>query len=227
MSYQTVSATNVLSTSNIVRANFTGWKTLEGGMHYFHLLNYYPAWMDRKNGFCPTKQETLVRHLIWNFKYDPSRGITHEKHVEAAKSVVELLSGVLKKTFGETISNVTLFCAPASSQCNYQRRIEDFATLLCAKTGAQNSYSHVKYVRDATPKHSGGSGMPAVNLDADYFRGKKVLIFDDVTTSGGTLQRYKQVLDDLGAIVIGGVCIGKTCWERENDNPIGLYLKAA
>ena len=227
MSYQTVSATNVLSINNTVRANFTGWKSLEGGMRYFHLLNYYPAWMDRKNGFCPTTEERVARHLIWNFKYDPSRGITREMHVSAAQAVVELLSGVLARTFGETIGNVTLFCAPASSQSGYQRRIEDFASLLCAKTGAQNSYSHVKYVRDATPKHSGGSGMPAVNLDADYFRGKKVLIFDDVTTSGGTLQRYKQVLTDLGAIVVGGVCIGKTCWERENGNPISSYLKAA
>lgn len=227
MNFAFNSANNISSNNHTVNANFSGWKTLEGGMRYFYLLNYYPAWMDRKNGFCPTKQETLVRHLIWNFKYDPSRDITRGMHVLAAKAVVELLSGVLKKTFGETISNVTIFCVPASSQCSYQRRIEDFATLLCAKTGAQNSYSHVKYVRDATPKHCGGSGIPVVRLDSDYFRGKKVLIFDDVTTSGGTLQRYKQVLADLGAIVIGGVCIGKTCWERENDNPIGSYLKAA
>lgn len=227
MNFAFNSANNISSNNYTVNANFSAWKTLEGGMRYFHLLNYYPSWMDRKNGFRPTQEEWDVRHLIWAFKYDPSHGITRAQHLMAAAVVIKLLSDVLKKTFGETIDDVTLFCVPASSQCSYQRRIEDFATLMCTKTGAQNAYSHIRYVRDATPKHCGGSGMPAVKLDPDYFRGKKVLIFDDVTTSGGTLQRYKQVLADLGAIVIGGVCIGKTCWERENDNPIGSYLKAA
>lgn len=227
MSYQTVPATTAFSNDNTVRTNFTGWKTLEGGMRYFHLLNYYPAWMDRKNGFCPTQQERLVRNLIWSFKYDPSRGITHVMHVEAAKTVVELLSGVLKGTFGETIGNVTLFCAPASSQSSYQRRIEDFASALCAKTGVQNAFSHVKYVSDASPKHCGGSGNPNIRLDPDFFKGRKVLIFDDVTTSGNTLLRYKRILSDLGAVVIGGVCIGKTLHKRENNDIYEKYGNAA
>ena len=43
MNFAFNSANTVSSNSNIVRANFTDWKSLESGMRFFHLLNYYPS----------------------------------------------------------------------------------------------------------------------------------------------------------------------------------------
>ena len=61
MNFAFNSANNISSNNYTVNANFSAWKTLEGGMRYFHLLNYYPSWMDRKNGFRPTQEEWDVK----------------------------------------------------------------------------------------------------------------------------------------------------------------------
>ena len=50
--------------------------------------------------------------------------------------------------------------------------------------------------------------------DEEYFRGKYVLLFDDIVTKGETMLKYKSDMEKMGATVIGGICIGKTKHER-------------
>ena len=43
-----------------------------------------------------------------------------------------------------------------------------------------------------------------------FFKGKQVILFDDIITSGHTMLHYKKMLEEWGAKVIAFVALGKT-----------------
>ena len=53
-----------------------------------------------------------------------------------------------------------------------------------------------------------------------WFREKFVLLFDDVITSGKSIENIKLKMEKAGAFVIGGFSIGKTMHKRQGVNPI-------
>ena len=67
--------------------------------------------------------------------------------------------------------------------------------------------------------NSGHSIQPIIKYDEEYFRGKYVLLFDDIVTKGETMLKYKSDMEKMGATVIGGICIGKTKHERLESSP--------
>ena len=79
-----------------------------------------------------------------------------------------------------------------------------------------NAYPHITVVAEKEEKHLGGSGLDTSKLhfDEGYFRGKYVLLFDDIITKGNSMIAFKQKMEALGAIVIGGLSLGKTKHER-------------
>ena len=96
----------------------------------------------------------------------------------------------------------------------------------------ENGYEHTHVVKDGMSKnhpenHTGRSIQPVIEFDKDFFRGKNVLLFDDVVTKGGTMLRYKDILKDKGATVIGGICLGKTKHEPPEGRryvPVDILL---
>lgn len=49
-----------------------------------------------------------------------------------------------------------------------------------------------------------------VALDREYFNGKKVIIFDDVVTSGATAREFANELAECGAQVMGAMFLART-----------------
>lgn len=47
-------------------------------------------------------------------------------------------------------------------------------------------------------------------LDREYFSGKKVIIFDDVVTSGATAREFANELAECGAQVMGAMFLART-----------------
>lgn len=86
---------------------------------------------------------------------------------------------------------------------------------------SHSSRSHTReYFSDA--KHLGGTSDAEFCIDASYFKDRYILLFDDVITSGASMERFKRTLESIGAIVIGGISIGKTKHERQLNHPINL-----
>ena len=50
--------------------------------------------------------------------------------------------------------------------------------------------------------------------DNDFFKGKFVILFDDIVTKGNSMLAFKRKMEELGAIVVGGLSIGKTTHMR-------------
>ena len=183
-------------------------------MHYCYLLRYYPTTCE----FKATNKEWDDRNTVWNFKNDPAK-VSSEEHDEAMMWVVQKVKNKLIETFDkESLELLTLVCIPASSKMITERRYKDFSSMLCKETGMNNSYSFINITQDATPKHLGGTGKPIVEYNVDFFLNKNVIIFDDVITSGRSMFRMKQKLEQLGATVIAGMSIGKTFHHRPDNH---------
>ena len=191
----------------------SSWETLYNNFPYKFLLHYYPTTCD----FEATEDEWNDRWLVWNFKNTP--GKTSEKeHEEALDEVIPRLNSLLENTFGSYLDLLTLVCIPASSEANNNARFEDFSKRLTNETDMDNAFDHIQVVKDATPKHLGGTGTPILLFDEDYFKGRYILLFDDVITKGNSMLLFKQKLEALGATVIAGVSVGKTTHERQNQS---------
>lgn len=82
-------------------------------------------------------------------------------------------------------------------------------------SGVQNGYDHITVEGERLAIHESQSGkhvnnVEVINLDKDYFKGKKVLVFDDVITRGFSYARFACHLEMLGASVLGGMFLAKT-----------------
>ena len=196
--------------------NAKHWECLYGDFYYTWLFYYYPTTCD----FEASESEWDDRYTVWDFKNDPEKGIDPEYHEATLDNVIPRIKQKLIDTFGEDyLQFLTLVCLPASTDAKNAARYDEFSNRLCEETGMENAYEHVHIVQDGMSKKdprnaTGRSIQPVIEYDAGYFKGKYVLLFDDVVTKGETMLRYKKAMEDLGAVVIGGMCLGKTKHER-------------
>lgn len=196
------------------------WELLRPGFHYSWLFYYYPTTCD----FEPPYQDKENRRTVWHFKNAPERKILPAIHERAVDIVIPQIKQKLINTFGaDYLQFLTLVCLPASTRAKTQARYEEFSEQLCSATGMENGYSHLTIIKDGLSKNdpnntTGHSIQPEVKLD-DWFKGKYVLLFDDIVTKGETMLRYNDLLKRKGATVIGGLALGKTKHERPAESP--------
>ena len=193
----------------LLRRCVSSWHTLTYDFPYTFLLHYYPT-------TCPfeaTNEEWHDRWLVWNFKNTPDK-TSEEQHEKALNVIISDLTMLLQNTFGSYLDLLTLVCIPASSKINNYARYAVFSKRLTRNTNMENAFDHIHFVKEATPKHLGGTGYPILQFDENYFSGRYILLFDDIITKGDSMVRFKRELENLGAIVIAGVSIGKTTHER-------------
>lgn len=191
-----------------------------GSTKYFSLYNYYPTTCQ----WDANQDEWNIRNIIWNFKASPNKPISENKiihdHQNSVSIVEPLFCKSLRFFFKTDISKLTLVCLPSSKAVVTRRRYEDFSEMLCRDLGMDNAYSHVRVTKDGEAKHTGGTIPAEYAIDDYYFKGRYVLLFDDVITSGKTLYKWTSKLESAGAKVIGAVSIGRTRHERQGLNPI-------
>lgn len=160
--------------------------------------------------YLPTKykqasqQDWAVRKLVWDFK-DGKRSMTVAKLV--AEKMVQL--------FGNEAKNLVFACIPASSEQRNMVRYKIFSEEVCRLVGAVNAFDHI-HVHGArlaiheTKCSKNLETVQMVDFDKDFFKGKKILVFDDVLTLGYSYAKFSCMLESFGASVIGGFFLGKT-----------------
>ena len=150
--------------------------------------------------------------MIWNFKNTPGKTSKYD-HLDAMTNVQYLLTNKLESTFSTNLLKfITFVCIPASTSEKTRLRYEEFSKRVCDATGMMNAYNYMEVIHDCSEKKFGGSGILTDNIhfDQNFFKGKYVLIFDDVITKGDSMLRFKNKMESLGATVIAGVAIGLT-----------------
>lgn len=190
----------------------SSWDILAGGLHYSYLFYYYPTTCD----FEATEEEWSNRWIVWDFKNTPGKTSSSD-HKEALDKAIPMIKNKLISTFGtDNLKYLTLVCIPASSQVKTKARYEEFSNRICNETEMINAFPHISVVTEREERHLGGTSMNTSQLsfDEDFFKGKYVLLFDDVITRGDSMRTFKRKMESLGAIVVGGFSLGKTKHER-------------
>ena len=164
----------------------------------FSFYDYLPTKYDA------SKNEWKVRKLIWDFK-DGKR----------SAKVAQLVAKQIRKQFGSTCDSLTFVCIPASTPEANALRYEEFAEEVCRLTGAQNAYAHIRVEGERLAIHETKCGKSItsahfIDMDKEFFNGKRVLIFDDVITRGFSYARFACELEYFGAEVLGGYFLGRT-----------------
>ena len=159
-----------------------------------------------------SESEWDIRQLVWSFKNDSDRTRKYT-YTQALSRIVPAYERKLRMTFGPSVSDMTLVCIPASSRTKNERRWKEFSSKVCGDLDMYNGYSHIEVTGSTTAKHLGGTGAASLSFDEDFFRGKSVVICDDVKTTGRSIQRMRSLLESLGASVVGSITIAKTVHE--------------
>ena len=202
---------------NLVEA-VSSWDTLVGGLHFSYLFYYYPTTCD----FEATEEEWSNRWIVWDFKNTPGKTSASD-HKEALDKAIAMLKNKLLTTFeADSLKYLTLVCIPASSQIKTQARYEEFSNRISGELGLINAYPHISVVTEKEERRSGGTSIDTnkLSFDEDFFKGKYVLLFDDVITRGDSMRTFKRKMESLGSIVVGGLSLGKTKHERPTQGNI-------
>lgn len=199
-------------------------------IEYFSLYNYYPTTCD----WDASESEWNIRNLIWDFKAKPHNYQSTEEIIRRHRNSVDIvlpeLCKVLRHFFGNKVPKLTLVPVLASTRIVSDRRYADILERICNEMDMYNGYLHVKITKEGISKNdptnnTGRSIPPEVEYEQNFFKDKYVILFDDVITSGASMERCKCLLEASGATVIGGLSIGKTKHERQQSNPIDTITR--
>lgn len=148
-----------------------------------------------------TESEWQVRRDVWNFK-DGS----------CSTRVLNALKNKIQEITGYNPSEWVVVFAPASTSCKTRVRYQDVAARLNRELSVVVSYEGLYNVADRDAAHLGGvrGDVSGVAVNSSVVRGKKVLIIDDVTTTGRSMQNLGSKICNCGAREVRGLVIAKT-----------------
>lgn len=188
------------------------WPTLSNGLHYKWLVDY--AAFSAFGTFELSNEEWENRDLIVNFKGN-SELTTEIDHQAALQKAIKMVTELLKNVFGNEPQQLTLTCVPASLEAHTERRFKEFSQEVCAATGMQNAYQAFSYTHQ-TDEDS--DPVDTLHIDSDFFKGKKVVIFDDIIASGGSVAKFADKLKEYGADVVAAIALGKKISDGYDQN---------
>ncbi|WP_297975346.1 phosphoribosyltransferase family protein [uncultured Bacteroides sp.] len=151
-----------------------------------------------------SEREKQIRSLIWDFKAG-----------KRSKQVAAIVANKIAEKFGSFADSIVFVCVPASSVERTERRYREFCEEVARRCGCMNGYNAIKVDGSRMTIHETKKGKSlqnseTISFNADFFNGKRVVVFDDVLTQGHSYARFACALEQLGAEVLGGYFLGKT-----------------
>lgn len=194
--------------ANTLPACVKSWQThSNSSLKHMFFYDYY-TYANYKGTTSASIRDTW--RTIWHFKNDPDKNVSDSDHQAALKTVTGLVEKALRSAFGSKTEYLTLVCLTASTRRKTELRYKDFAEIVCKDLNMTNAYPHIRVVEGGSAKHEGGDGLRQVSYDSSFFSGKYVVLFDDVRTTGNSLEQERRTLEELGAKVICAVTIAQT-----------------
>jgi ATP-dependent DNA helicase RecQ len=150
------------------------------------------------------QEEEIEREFIWDFK-------NGERSEEAAKLIANGLYRKLR--FIEGLESLYTFCIiPASTEDKTIDRFFHFSECMVNYLGLENGFDFIKVIEDHEPTKGEKEKdvMQYLEFDEDNIKGKTIILFDDVITSGETFYQCAKQLKTLGARHVIGTFLGNT-----------------
>ena len=167
------------------------------------LMKYYPIRIKNVG-----EQQKVDRQTIWDFKDG-----------RAYEQVALMTAKHLQELFGSRLTSIVFACVPASTAEKNELRYRRFSERVCELTHAINGYPHmqVSVRRMAVHEHrkdeTEARTAQMADYDTDFFKGKDVLLFDDIITKGISYATTADNLAACGANVLGGLFLAKTFYK--------------
>lgn len=114
------------------------------------------------------------------------------------------------------LQDVVIVCIPASTQYAHVRRWKRFTQMLCERTGAINGFDRIQVSGSRKRAHVTGEYELVTNIkhyvhiDAEYFQNRKVLVIDDIYTTGQSSAAFIAAMQAAGATVTLAMFLAKT-----------------
>ena len=115
-----------------------------------------------------------------------------------------------------SLKDIVIVCIPASTRYAHVRRWKRFSRMLCRNTGAVDGFDRIQVSGSRKRAHVSGEYELVTNIkhyvhiDAGFFSGKKVLVIDDIYTTGQSSDAFIGAIQATGATVIGALFLAKT-----------------
>ena len=166
-------------------------------------------------------RKQLEKPQTWFCKYFPKR-IQNVGEKEIAdrqlvyEAVAQMTAARMIEEHGDGCSQLVFIPVPASSVRKNEIRYMDFCKRVCELTGAINGYDHVRVCGERLAVHENRKAekeirkVSIIEFDEEWFRGKAVIVFDDVITRGISFGIYANQLESFGANVIEGIFLART-----------------
>lgn len=193
---------------NSIPSCVSNWNSSSNStLKHKYFYEYYPYSMYKDNA---NSSMWEAWKTVWHFKNDPSKGISSSEYNSALQKVINLVESILRSTFGSKTEYLTLVCLTASTQTKTDLRFKKFANTVCSDLNMANAYDHIRVTCDGSAKHEGGTGVGGKSYDRYYFSDKYVILFDDVRTSGRSIENERRILEGFGAKVVCAITIAQT-----------------
>lgn len=163
---------------------------------YYYTMEYLPTRYEA------SAREWDNRHAVWNFK-DGNCSI----------SILDDFCRILGDIVKGSKSDYIICFIPASTSSKTMRRYSSVAYKLTERTGIQATLSAITKTSETESGYKvGKSSNPTADFSfkTDLFRGKKVILVDDVITRGRTFVHTADKLMTFGALSVVGMFVAKT-----------------
>lgn len=186
----------------------------KGGYKYHAYLPYYPK------RFEVSEELDDYRQVVYQFKDGLNSG-----------PMAKFLAAFAKEKLWECTPAYQwwLCIIPASTHDKTEERFEYFCEVFCKQTGFQNGYGLIRNSDDREAKHlveNRNSVDVAAHISFGNVRGKNIILFDDVYTTGKSFLRVASALQERGARKIRGLFLAKTHWKEELEEQ-GFYFDSS
>ncbi len=168
------------------------------------ILNYFPKKIQEKMDLSP--EERIVSQFVYDFK---------EGHRPISILAAKLVAQAINTHFNLENEKVLFTPIPASNRQATHNRYNLFSYLVSEKCNVIDGHKLVNNWVETEQKHlSQNHAIKEENnrwfVKYSEMRKAKVIVFDDILTTGDTAAKFTRRLESCGAKVIGKVFLAKT-----------------
>ena len=177
---------------------------------------FFGAYIPKAYRELATEEERSFSEWVINFK---------DGQKAQLKEGAQMVISKLRQWYGDKARELVLVPVPCSSMAQYRYRFAYFCVVVANTLGQLNPMQHVTILGKRTayhrdPAHVAQEDNYQVQLDSDFFKGKKVVVIDDIVSSGRTADDFAKMLEDAGAEVKGGIFFARTKINFGDPQPV-------
>ncbi|WP_432205468.1 phosphoribosyltransferase family protein (plasmid) [Cetobacterium somerae] len=160
-----------------------------------------------------------IRDEIYNFK----NGISFDKFL------IEIQEWLSEEYGNYKLDGLVFLPVPASNKKVNKKRYQKFCKILCGNLKVENGYNYINMKENSTPNHlkaNINNKKYEFILDENKLRGKSLIIFDDILTSGKTFYSLATLLEALNCKIKLVLFLARTIKSEDyNEEYFKIFFK--